>query len=66
LNFWTSHMRLKLPDSHYEFAEWKKAKVQFNIMSVMRDIIIRSLSFIHKEVDIKSTQNLIEVYCKRQ
>lgn len=54
---------LKLPDSLYEFAEWKKAKVQFNY-HVGYDGHNYSVpyTFIHKEVDIKATSTLIEIY----
>jgi transposase len=56
---------LKLPDSHYEFAEWKKAKVQFNYhVSYEEHYYSVPYTFIHKEVDIKATANLIEIYCK--
>jgi transposase len=55
---------LKLPDSHYEFAEWKKAKVQFNYhVSYEGHNYSVPYTFIHKEVDIKATPNLIEIYC---
>ena len=55
---------LKLPDSHYEFAEWKKAKVQFNYhISHEGHNYSVPYTFIHKEVDIKATPNLIEIYC---
>lgn len=55
---------LKLPDSHYEFAEWKKAKVQFNYhISYEGHNYSVPYTFIHKEVDIKATPNLIEIYC---
>lgn len=55
---------LKLPDSPYEYAEWKKAKVQFNY-HVAFDMHNYSVpyTFIRKEVDIKATSAMIEVYC---
>lgn len=58
---------LKLPDSPYDFAEWKKAKVQFNY-HVSYDLHNYSVpyTFIHKEVDMKATSTLIEIYCNGQ
>jgi transposase len=55
---------LQLPESHYEFAEWKKAKVQFNYhISYEGHNYSVPYTFIHKEVDIKATSHLIEIYC---
>jgi len=56
---------LALPESHYEFAEWKRAKVQFNyhISHEGHDYSV-PYTFISQEVDIKTTCNMVEVYCK--
>lgn len=55
---------LKLPDSHYEFAEWKRAKLQFNYhISYNGHDYSVPYNFIGKELDIKATHNLIEIYC---
>jgi transposase len=54
---------LKLPDSPYEFAEWKKAKVQFNYhVGYEGHNYSVPYTFIHKEVDIKAASTLIEIY----
>lgn len=54
---------LKLPEAHYEFAEWKRARVQFNYhVSYEGHDYSVSYTLIHKEVDIKATPVLIEVY----
>lgn len=58
---------LKLPDTDYEFAEWKKAKLQFNYHVAYNghDYSVPYV-FIGKELDIKATYNLIEIYCGGQ
>ena len=54
---------LSLPEQPYEYAEWKKAKVQFNY-HVSHEGHEYSVPFtlIHKIVDIKATAKLLEVY----
>lgn len=60
---WDKPHALPLPEKRYEFAEWKKAKVQFNY-HIAYDSHHYSVpyTFIHKEVDIKATRNLLEIY----
>ena len=54
---------LKLPESHYEFAEWKKAKLQFNYhVSFNGHDYSVPYTFIGKDLDIKATNNLVEIY----
>ena len=60
---WDKPHGLPLPEKRYEYAEWKKAKVQFNY-HIAYDNHNYSVpyTFIHKEVDIKATVSLLEVY----
>lgn len=62
---WDKPHALPLPEKRYEFAEWKKAKVQFNY-HIAYDCHHYSVpyTFIHKEVEIKATRTLIEVFHK--
>jgi transposase len=54
---------LRLPEAHYDFAEWKKAKVQFNYhVSYEGHNYSVPYTFIHKEVDVKASSALIEIY----
>lgn len=61
---WDKPHALLLPEKRYEYAEWKKAKVQFNY-HIAYDNHNYSVpyTFVHKEVDIKATVSLLEVYC---
>jgi transposase len=54
---------LKLSGNHYEFAEWEKVKVNVNyhVCYEKHDYSV-PYTFIHKELDIKATHNLIELY----
>jgi len=62
---WDKPHALPLPQRRYEFAEWKKAKVQFNYHIACDDHNYSvPYTFIHKQVDIKATRNLVEVYYK--
>ena len=56
---------LKLPSNHYEFAEWKKAKLQFNchVSFASHDYSV-PYTFVDKELEIKATYGLIEIYHK--
>ena len=60
---WDKPHALPLPEKRYEFAEWKKAKVQFNY-HVAYDNHHYSVPYtlIHKTVEIKATRMLVEVY----
>lgn len=62
---WDRPHALSLPEKRYEFAEWKKAKVQFNY-HIAYDNRHYSVPYtlIHKELDIKATRTLIEVFHK--
>jgi transposase len=62
---WDNPHALPLPEKPYEFAEWKKAKVQFNY-HIAYDSHHYSVpyTFIHKEVAIKATRTLLEIYHK--
>jgi transposase len=52
-----------LPDTDYEYAEWKKAKVGINYhISFEKHDYSIPYTLIHKEVDIKATAGVIEVY----
>ena len=52
-----------LPDADYEYAEWKKAKVGINYhVSFEKHDYSVPYTLIHKEVDIKATAGVIEVY----
>ena len=54
---------LPLPDADYEYAEWKKAKVGINYhISFEKHDYSVPYTLIHKEVDIKATAGVIEVY----
>jgi len=56
---------LSLPEKPYEYAEWKKAKVNINYhISFERHEYSVPFTYIHKEVDIKATLRLVEVYFK--
>jgi len=54
---------LQLPENHYEFAEWKKVKVNVNyhVCYEKHDYSV-PYTFIHKDLDIKATHGLIEIY----
>jgi len=58
---------LKLPDTPYEFAEWKKVKAQFNY-HICYDNHNYSIpyTFTHKELEVKARHSLIEVYYRGQ
>lgn len=58
---------LPLPDKPYEYAEWKKAKVNINyhICFEKHDYSV-PYTFIHREVEIKATSDIVEVYYKGQ
>ena len=60
---WDKPHALPLPEKRYEFAEWKKAKVQFNY-HIAYDNHHYSVPYtlIHKTADIKATRMLVEVY----
>jgi len=54
---------LKLPENHYVFAEWKKVKVNINYhVCYERHDYSVPYTFIHKELEIKATYSLIEIY----
>lgn len=54
-----------LPEKDYEYAEWKKAKVNVNYhMCFEKHDYSIPYTLIHKEVDIKAMANVIEVYFK--
>jgi transposase len=58
---------LPLPEIPYEYAEWKKAKVNINYhISFEKHEYSVPYTYIHREVDIKATAKLIEVYLKGQ
>lgn len=58
---------LSLPDKPYEYAEWKKAKVNINYhISFEKHEYSVPYTYIHKEVEIKATGQLIGVYFKGQ
>ena len=58
---------LPLPEKHYEYAEWKKAKVNINYhIAFEKHEYSVPYTFIHKEVDIKATIKLVEVYFNGQ
>ena len=52
-----------LPETDYEYAEWKKAKVNVNyhVCFEKHDYSV-PYTLVHKEVDIKATTDVIEVY----
>ena len=56
-----------LPGTDYEYADWKKAKVNVNyhICFEKHDYSV-PYTLIHKEVDIKATTDVIEVYFKSE
>jgi transposase len=58
---------LFLPDRPYEYAQWKKAKVNINyhICFEKHDYSV-PYTYIHKEVEIKATANVVEMYFKGQ
>ena len=56
---------IPLPDKPYEYAEWKKAKVNINYhIAFEKHEYSVPYTLIHKEVDIKATIRLVEVYFK--
>ena len=56
---------IPLPDKAFEYAEWKKAKVNINYhISFEKHEYSVPYTYIHKEVDIKATIRLVEVYFK--
>jgi len=56
---------LKLTGTHYEFAEWKKAKLQFNCHVCFAEHNYSvPYTFVNKDLEIKATYNLIEIYHK--
>jgi transposase len=58
---------LALPETTYEYAEWKKAKVNINYhISFEKHEYSIPYTYIHKEVEIRATTNLVEVYFKGQ
>ena len=58
---------LSLPEKPYEYAEWKKAKVNINYhIAFEKHEYSVPYTYIHKEVEIKATANVIEVYFKGQ
>lgn len=60
---WDKPHALPLPEKRYEFAEWKKAKVQFNYhIAYDRHYYSVPYTLIHKAVDIKATRTLVEVF----
>jgi len=60
---WDKPHALPLTEKRYEYAEWKKAKVQFNYhIAYGNHNYSVPYTFVHKEVDIKATVSLLEVY----
>lgn len=58
---------LPLPEKPYEYAQWKKAKVNINYhVSFQKHDYSVPYTYIHKEVEIKTTKDLLEVYFKGQ
>ncbi len=56
---------LPLPENPYEYAEWKKAKVNINYhIAYKKHEYSVPYTLIHKEVELKATKELIEVYFK--
>jgi transposase len=52
-----------LPESDYEYAQWKKARVNINYhVNFEKHDYSVPYTLIHKEVDIKATGGVIEVY----
>jgi transposase len=52
-----------LPEKHYEYAEWKKAKLNINYhIAFEKHEYSVPYTYIHKEVDIKTTIKLVDVY----
>ncbi len=58
---------LPLPERPYEYAQWKKAKVNINyhVCFQKHDYSV-PYTYIHNEVEIKTTKDLLEVYFKGQ
>ena len=56
---------MPLPDNRYEFAEWKKARVNINY-HILYDKHNYSVpyTYVHKEVEVRATVNSIEIYLK--
>lgn len=62
-DLWDKPHALPLPEKRYEFADWKKAKVQFNYhIAYESHHYSVPYTLIHKTIDIKATRMLIEVY----
>jgi len=58
---------LPLPEQPYEYAEWKKARVNINYhIAFEKHEYSVPYTYIHKEVDLKATANVLEVYFKGQ
>ena len=58
---------LSLPDRPYEFAEWKKATVNINYhIAFEKHEYSVPYTYIHKEMDVKATLRMIEVYFKAE
>lgn len=58
---------LPLPERPYEYAEWKKARVNINYhIAFEKHEYSVPYTYIHKEVDLKATANVLEVYFKGQ
>ena len=58
---------LSLPDKPYEYAEWKKAKVGINYhVSYGKHDYSVPYTLIHREVEIKATEGVVEIYFKGQ
>lgn len=56
---------LSLPQSRYEFAQWKQAKVQFNYhVSFEEHYYSVPYTFIHKVVDMRASGGIIEILHK--
>ena len=53
----------KLPDAHYELAEWKTATVQFNYhISVDGMLYSVPYEYIRRKVDVRVTETTIEIF----
>lgn len=70
---WTSYLAeekdfmLPLPESPYELAQWGKAKVQPNChISYQRKFYSVPFEYLGEEVDIRSTQLVVEVFYHHQ
>ena len=58
---------LPLPDKPYEYAEWKKVRVGFNYhIGFEKHEYSVPYTCIRKEVEIKATANIVEVYLRGQ